>query len=58
MPYAPLPEHDLDQGPCYSIIAKKQGIFLLRLHPDVKKVNLESMEHHINYKGPEKIGTG
>ncbi|MGA9845415.1 MAG: hypothetical protein WBQ25_24220 [Nitrososphaeraceae archaeon] len=24
IPYAPLPDHDLDQSPCYPIIAKKQ----------------------------------
>jgi hypothetical protein len=29
MPYAPLPDHDLDQSPCYPIIAQKQGYFYL-----------------------------
>ena len=53
MPYTPLPEHDLDQSPCYPIIAQKQGYFYCRLHPEVKNVHLESIEHHIKYKDPE-----
>ena len=52
MPYIPLPDHDLDQSPCYPIIAKKQGYFYCRLHPDIKYVHLESIEHHIKYKDP------
>ena len=30
IPYARLPHHDLDQSPCYTIIAKKQGYFYCR----------------------------
>ena len=47
----PLPEHGLDQSPCYPIIALKQGCFYCRLHPEIKNVHLESIEHHIKYKG-------
>jgi len=50
VPYAPLPEHDLDQSPCYQIIAQKQGYFYCRLHPEIKNAYLESIEHHIKYK--------
>jgi hypothetical protein len=27
MPWTPLPEHDLDQSPCYPIIAIKQNYY-------------------------------
>jgi hypothetical protein len=50
MPYAPLPDHDLDQSPCYLIIATKQGYFYCKLHPEIKNVHLKSIEHHIKYK--------
>jgi hypothetical protein len=53
VPYTPLPEHDLEQSPCFSIIAIKQGYFYYRLHPDIKNVHLESIKHHIKYKDPE-----
>jgi hypothetical protein len=36
MPWMPLPEHDLDQSPCYHIIAVKQGYYYCRLHPEIK----------------------
>ncbi|MGB0026324.1 MAG: hypothetical protein WBP64_05755 [Nitrososphaeraceae archaeon] len=54
VPYAPLPEHDLEQSPCFSIIAVKQGYFYCRLHPDVKYVHLVLIEHNIKYKDPKK----
>jgi hypothetical protein len=53
MPYTPLPEHDLDQSPCNPIIAIKHEYFYCRLHPEIKNVHLESIEHHIKYKDPE-----
>ena len=53
MPYVPLAEHDLDHSPCDIIIAKKQGYFNCRLHPEIKNVHLDSVVHHINYKDPE-----
>jgi hypothetical protein len=49
----PLPEHDLDQSPCYPIIAQKQGYFYCRLHPEIKNACLESIEHHIKNNDPE-----
>ena len=30
VPYTPLPEHDLEQSPCFSIISIKQGYFYLQ----------------------------
>jgi hypothetical protein len=51
--WEPLPEHDLDQSPCYPIIAIKQNYYYCILHPEVKNIHLESIEHHIKYKDPE-----
>ena len=47
MPYVPLREHDRDQSSRYSIIAKKQGYYYRRLHPEIKNAHLGSIEHHI-----------
>jgi hypothetical protein len=49
----PLPEHDLNQRPGHSLIAKKQGYYYCRLHPEIKNAHLESIGHHIKYKDPE-----
>jgi hypothetical protein len=54
MPYTLLSEHDLDQSPFYPIIAQKQGYYYCKLNPWIKNVNLESVEHHIKFKDPEK----
>ena len=56
MPYTPLPEHDLDQSPCYPIIAQKHGYFYCRLHPEIKNAYLESIEHHIAKKALRSCG--
>ena len=53
MPYTSPPEHDLDQSPCYPIIAQKQGYFYCRMHSEIKNAYLESIEHHIKYKDPK-----
>ena len=55
LPYEPLPEHSLEQSPCYPIIGRDNNrvIFLQALHPEVKNVNLESVEHHCKYKDPD-----
>ena len=53
MSYVPLSEHDLDQSPSRSIIANKQEYYFCRLHPEIKNIHLESIEHHIKYKDPE-----
>ena len=53
VPYTRPPERTLEQSPCYPIIAVRHGYFYRRLHPDVKYVYLESIEHHIKYKDPE-----
>jgi hypothetical protein len=36
-----------------AIIAKKQGYYYCRLHPEIKNAHLESIEHHIKYKDPK-----
>jgi hypothetical protein len=45
IPYAALPEHKLDQSPCYPIIVIKQGYYYCRLHPEIKNADLESIGH-------------
>ena len=53
LPYQPLPEHSLEQSPCYPIIGRNNNrSYFCRLHPEVKNVNLESVEHHCKYKDP------
>ena len=54
VPYAPLPDHELAQSPCYPIIVKMQGYFYCRLHPEIKSVYLESIGHHIKDKDPKR----
>jgi hypothetical protein len=49
--WTPLPEHNLDQSPCYPIIAIKQNYYCI-LHPEVENIHLESIERHIKYKDP------
>jgi hypothetical protein len=45
-----LPEHSLEQSPCYPIIGSKtEGNYIMyycRIHPKVRNTNLESIEHH------------
>jgi hypothetical protein len=53
LPYARSPEHTLEQSLSYQIITKKHDYFYCRLHPDIKNVHLESIEHHIKYKDPD-----
>jgi hypothetical protein len=50
--YTSPPEHTLEQSPCCPIIAVRQGYFYCRLHPEIKNVHLESIEHHVKYKDP------
>jgi hypothetical protein len=52
MPYLALPDHKLDQSPCFPIIAMKDGYYYCRLHPEIKNTYLESIEHHIKYNDP------
>lgn len=49
-PWEPLPEYTLDQSPCQPIIAIKQNYYYCILHPEIKNVHLESIEHHIKYR--------
>jgi hypothetical protein len=49
-PYRPLPEHTLEQSQCYTIIGKKGNFYYCKLHPEVKNIYLETIEHHIKYK--------
>ena len=57
-PWKPLPEHDLKQSPCYSIIGirnyhnYKTPFYYCKLHPDIENAYLETIEHHCKYKEP------
>lgn len=60
LPYKPLPNHPLEQSPCYPIIDirnyhnYKLPFYYCKLHPDIENVYLESIEHHCKYKRPEE----
>lgn len=56
MRYVRLPEHNFDQSPGHSIVAKKQGYYYCRLHPEIKNgrrnryniiSNTKSLRHQI-----------
>jgi hypothetical protein len=55
LPYQTLPEHSLEQSPCYPIIARNNNnrLYFFRLHPEVKSVYLESIEHNCKYNDPD-----
>ena len=54
LPYQPLSEHSLEQSPCYPIIGRNNnGLYFCKLHPEVKSVYLEVIEHHCKYKDPD-----
>ena len=39
LPYQPLPEHTVEQSPCYHIIGRNNnGLYFCRLHPEVKSI--------------------
>jgi hypothetical protein len=62
-----LPEHEIYQSPCYPIIGIRTstwtnvetGIkntvrwYYCKLHPKIKNIYLDSIEHHCKYKDPE-----
>jgi hypothetical protein len=52
----PLPDHSLEQSPCYPIIGSKPGgnyiMYHCKIHPKVKNTNLESIEHHCRFADP------
>ena len=54
LPYRPPPPHTLDESPCKSIIRMDDhSFYYCTLHPEVRNIHLESIEHHIKYKYPE-----
>jgi hypothetical protein len=54
LPYEPLPEHSLEQSPCYPIIGRNNNkLYFCGLHPEVKNVYLDSIEQHCKYKDPD-----
>ena len=51
--YKPLADHTLQESPCRSIIIKDKLLYFCKLHPNVKSVYLETIEHHMRYKDPQ-----
>jgi hypothetical protein len=53
----PLPDHSLEQSPCYPIIGSKSGgdhiIYYCKIHRKVENANLESIEHHCRFTDPD-----
>ena len=56
-PSLPLPDHSLEQSPCYPIIGSKSSgdhiIYYCKLHHKVENTNLESIEHHCRFTDPD-----
>ena len=58
--WQPLPEHSLEESPCYPIVtegelkAMGQTIYLCKLHPEILNIDLGAVEHHCRYVEPEK----
>ena len=62
----PLPNHRLEQSPCYPIIGSRNrhnnkmlghrnvDWYYCKIHPNVESIHLESIEHHCKYKEPDK----
>jgi hypothetical protein len=52
-----LPNHSLEQSPCYPIIGCKYRrdytIYYCKLHRKVENANLESIEHHCRFAEPD-----
>jgi hypothetical protein len=54
-----LPEHSLEQSPCYPIIGKKaigtdqQTCYFCQIHPEFWTIDLVLIEHQCKYKEPE-----
>jgi hypothetical protein len=51
--YQPLPEHSLEDSPCHDIIDKRGTFYSCKLHPKIRNINLDTMEHHCRYHEPE-----
>src|ERR1051326_6649031 len=56
-PWKPLPEHRLEQSPCYPIIGIHNKytvqMYYCRLHSNIESIYLESIEHHCKFSDPE-----
>ena len=57
LPWIPLPEHSLEQSPCFPVLKSwdEKGIiwYSCKVHPHIESVNLGSIEHHCKYHEPE-----
>lgn len=53
LPRVGLPEHSLEESPCYHLI-KSMGrtIYKCKLHPELLFIDLAGIEHHCKYKEP------
>jgi hypothetical protein len=59
LPWRPLPEHSLEESPCYHIIEKseikttRQPYYYCKLHPNIWNIDIRGIEHHFKYKDPD-----
>jgi hypothetical protein len=62
-PWQPLPEHGLEESPCYSIIVKDEinsmnrSIYKCKLHLDCWYIDLKGIEYHCRNHDPDKHKT-
>jgi hypothetical protein len=56
-PWKPLPEHRLEQSPCYPIIGMhhryKKPMYYCKMHSNIENIFLESIEHHCKFSKPD-----
>ena len=56
-PWKPLPNHSLEQSPCYPIIGilnkYRMPFYYCKLHPVVENIYLQSVEHHCKFSKAE-----
>ena len=56
-PWKPLPEHTLEQSPCYPIVGIHNKytvqMYYCKLHPHIQNIYLESIEHHCKFSDSE-----
>jgi hypothetical protein len=53
LPYKSLPEHELEESPCYAVIGRKSDMYYCKLHPEIQNIHLGDIEHHCKYKEPQ-----
>jgi hypothetical protein len=56
-PWRPIPNHSLEESPCYPIIGVNNKyrvpLYYCKLHAGFKNIYLESIEHHCKFSNPQ-----